>query len=235
MFRVAAAAVGETRVRLDGPEGHHAAVVRRLRTGEPICITDGAGARGVGVVDLVDRGGLEIAVSQWTQDTPERPRLVAVQALAKGGRDEAAVESMTEVGVDEIVVWSAARSIAKPTERTLPKWQTVADAASRQARRTWWPTVVGPLGLSDVVSKVGAADVALLLHESADTSLWGIDLAGSSELLVVIGPEGGITDEEARAMTDAGAHAVRLGSTVLRSSTAGVAALAAICSRTRWA
>lgn len=234
MFRVAAEAVGEDRVTLAGPEGHHAAVVRRLRVGEPICITDGVGARGVGVVDLVERGELHIAVSQWARDTPQGPRLVAVQALAKGGRDEAAVEAMTEVGVDEIVAWSASRSIAKPTDRTSSKWQATADAAARQSRRTWWPSVTGPLGLAEVVAMVAAADVALLLHERADTTLSDIELAGTSEVLVVVGPEGGITDEEVTAMTEAGARAVRLGSTVLRSSTAGVAALSAICARTRW-
>ncbi|MGN6474241.1 MAG: 16S rRNA (uracil(1498)-N(3))-methyltransferase [Mycobacteriales bacterium] len=235
MFRAPSGAPLVGHITLDGPEGHHAADVRRIRVGETIWLTDGAGARCEGVVDVVRRGGLDVTVTGVVEEPAPSPRLVAVQALAKGGRDEAAVAAMTEVGVDEIVAWSASRSIAKATERTAAKWQATADAAARQARRTWWPTVVGPLGLSDVVSKVAAADVALLLHESAEELFVDIDLAGVREVLIVVGPEGGITDDEALAMTDAGAHAVRLGSTVLRSSTAGVAALAAICSRTRWA
>jgi 16S rRNA (uracil1498-N3)-methyltransferase len=209
--------------------------VKRLRTGEQLWLTDGSGVRGVGVVDAVARGIVDIDVSGWAHDEMPTPRLVVAQALAKGGRDEAAVEAMTEVGVDEIIGWSAARSIAKWTDRTAAKWQSTADAASKQARRSWWPTITGPTTTSDLVERIKAVDVPVVLHESATGSLADVaDLDGAREILVVVGPEGGITDDELAAMTGAGARPVRLGPTVLRSSTAGVAALSAICARTRW-
>lgn len=235
MFRVLPEAVGSDLVTLDGPEGHHAADVRRLRIGEPLWLTDGSGTRGVGTVRAAQRGRLEVTVAEWIGDDAPSPALVAVQALAKGGRDEAAVEAMTEVGVDEIVGWAASRSIAKWTDRTAAKWQSTVDAAAKQARRSWWPEVTGPASTSDVVQRIGQTEVAIVLHESASGSLAEVDLAGAREVIVVVGPEGGISDDELDAMTAAGARAVRLGTSVLRSSTAGVAALSAVCARTRWA
>jgi 16S rRNA (uracil1498-N3)-methyltransferase len=160
--------------------------------------------------------------------------LVVVQALAKGGRDEDAVEAMTEVGVDDVVGWSASRSVAKWTERTGPKWQTTAGAAARQARRSWWPTVAGPLSTAEVATRLAAADLGLVLHEDATQSLASVAVPDSGEIVLVVGPEGGINDQELAAFSAAGAATVRLGETVLRSSTAGVAALSVVAARTRW-
>jgi 16S rRNA (uracil1498-N3)-methyltransferase len=234
MFRAPADAGGTGQITLDGPEGRHAADVRRLRRGESIWLTDGVGTRWEGVVDEVRRGGLDVAVERVVTEPRSVPRLVVFQALAKGGRDEAAVEAMTEVGVDEIVGWSASRSIAKWTDRTGAKWQSTIDAAAKQARRTWWPEAFGPATTADVATRVGTADVAVVLHESATDSLASIDLATANEVVVIVGPEGGISDEELDAMTVAGARVVRLGESVLRSSTAGVAALSVLLARTRW-
>jgi 16S rRNA (uracil1498-N3)-methyltransferase len=235
MFRVAPDVIGADRVTLDGPEGHHAADVRRLRVGEQLWLTDGSGARGWGTVQEAKRGQLEVAVSNWARDEVQPPRLVVFQALAKGGRDEAAVEAMTEVGVDEIIGWSASRSIAKWTDRSATKWRSTADAAAKQARRSWWPDVSGPASTTDVAARIATADVAIVLHEAASGSLTELALATAREVVLAIGPEGGISDDELELMIGAGACAVRLGDSVLRSSTAGVAALSAICARTRWA
>jgi 16S rRNA (uracil1498-N3)-methyltransferase len=234
MFRIGPDAVGADRVTLDGPEGHHASDVRRLRAGEGLWLTDGAGARGVGTVREVKRGQLEIDVSEWLLVERQSPRLVVFQAFAKGGRDEAAVESMTEVGVDEVVGWSASRSVAKWTDRTQAKWQSTAEAAAKQARRSWWPVVTGPVTTAEVATRVVGAGVAIVLHEAATGTLADIEPVAAGEVLVVVGPEGGIADDELAQLVEAGACPVRLGSTVLRSSTAGVAALSAICARTRW-
>lgn len=235
MFRAPSGAARTGRIVLDGPEGRHAADVRRLRRGEAIWLTDGAGTRWEGVVADVRRGGLDVELSGVVEEAASQPLLVVAQALAKGGRDEDAVESMTEVGVDEVIAWSASRSIAKWTERTAAKWQSTADTASKQARRSWWPVVTGPATTTDVAKRAGAAAVAIVLHEAATASLADIDLAGAADVLLVVGPEGGISDEELAELTVAGAVAARLGGNVLRSSTAGVAALSAICARTRWA
>lgn len=234
MFRAPAGAARSGLVTLDGPEGRHAADVRRLRVGEVIWLTDGVGSRWEGVVTEVRRGALDLDVKQAVAELQPSPRLVAVQALAKGGRDEAAIEAMTEVGVDEIVGWSASRSIAKWTDRTASKWQSTADAAAKQARRSWWPEIAGPAATVDLVSRVTAADCAVVLHESAEVSITEVELSTAHEIVVVIGPEGGIADDELTALTGAGAQPVKLGPTVLRSGTAGVVALAAICARTRW-
>jgi 16S rRNA (uracil1498-N3)-methyltransferase len=226
--------VGSERVTLDGPEGHHAADVRRLRVGETLWLTDGQGGRGKATVAAVRRGELDVVVTDWVTQPESQPRLVVVQALAKGGRDEDAVESMTEIGVDEVIGWSASRSVAKWTERTSARWQSTADAAARQSRRSWWPTITGPMSTADVVDRVGRAPLALVLHESATEPLPELEMPASGEVVVVVGPEGGISDEELAAFRAVGAYAVRLGDTVLRSSTAGVAALSAICAQTRW-
>ncbi|HVS68113.1 MAG TPA: 16S rRNA (uracil(1498)-N(3))-methyltransferase [Mycobacteriales bacterium] len=235
MFRVPSGAPRSGRVTLEGSEGRHAADVRRLRVGEPIWLTDGAGTRWEGAVGEVRRGALDVDVEHVVSEPAASPRLVAVQALAKGGRDEAAIEAMTEIGVDEVVAWSASRSIAKWTDRTAAKWQSTVDAAAKQARRSWWPQVSGPASTADVAARIRAADVALVLSEAAGRAIPTVDIAAAGEVLVVIGPEGGIADDELEALTAAGGQPVRLGANVLRSSTAGVAALAAICARTRWA
>ncbi|HWA65171.1 MAG TPA: 16S rRNA (uracil(1498)-N(3))-methyltransferase [Mycobacteriales bacterium] len=238
VFRVpdgTAGADGQGVLTLRGAEGHHAADVRRLRVGEPVWLTDGAGSRWECAVSGVRRGELDLAVGRVVHVPRPQPRLVVVQALAKGGRDEDAVEAMTEVGVDEILGWSASRSVAKWTDRTAGKWEATAAAAARQSRRTWWPTVAGPLSTAQVAARLMTASRALVLHESAVHPLT-VDAAAASgqEVVVVVGPEGGIADDELAAFAAAGAQPVRLGDAVLRSSTAGVAALAAICSQTRW-
>jgi len=234
VFRLDAVLAAGAVVTLDGPEGRHAADVRRLKPGEPICLTNGAGLRATGVVTDIRRGSLDIEVDAVETNPQPSPRLVVVQALAKGGRDEAAIEAMTEVGVDEVVGWSASRSIAKWTERTESKWQATIDAAAKQARRVWWPTVSGPASTPAVAERLGASSLGLVLHESATEPLAAVELPIAGEVVVVVGPEGGISDAELAALRAAGGRAVRLGDSVLRSSTAGVAALSVISARTRW-
>jgi 16S rRNA (uracil1498-N3)-methyltransferase len=162
-----------------------------------------------------------------------QPRLTVVQALARGGRDEQAVESMTEVGVDRVVGWEAARNVAHWTARTQAKWRATAHAAAKQSRRVWWPQVDGPMSTAEVESLCRSAALAVVLHGGAPEPLSRLAFP-AGDIVVVVGPEGGITDEELAVLAGGGARAVRLGESVLRSSTAGAAALAVICSRTRW-
>jgi 16S rRNA (uracil1498-N3)-methyltransferase len=160
--------------------------------------------------------------------------LTVVQALARGGRDEQAVEAMTEIGVDEVVGWSSERCIARWTDRTEAKWLATTRAAAKQSRRTWWPTVSGPATTEAVAERCRSADLAVVLHEDAENPLAGIPLPESGSIVVVVGPEGGITTRELAILQAAGASVVRLGDTVLRASTAGAAALAVLCASTRW-
>ncbi|MBV9486445.1 MAG: 16S rRNA (uracil(1498)-N(3))-methyltransferase [Frankiaceae bacterium] len=232
------ATVGDTaagdQIVLDGPEGHHAADVRRLFAGEAIDLTDGAGVMLHGVVAEARRGELTVDVTERVVQPAPTPWFTVVQALAKGGRDEDAVEAMTEVGVDQVVGWTASRSIAKWTDRTEPKWTATVQAAAKQSRRAWWPTVAGPASTADVAGRCEAASLAVVLHEAAAVPLASLSVPSHGEVVLVVGPEGGISDEELAAFTAAGAAAVRLGQTVLRSSTAGVAALSVLSAHSRW-
>jgi len=230
--------VGAT-VVVEGDEAHHAVAVRRLRVGESLVLTDGLGRSAVGEVASTGKRRLDVAVRETASDPEPAPAVTVVQALPKGDRGELAVEVLTEVGAARIVPWAASRSVAvwkgERAEKGLSKWRATAREAAKQARRTWHP-LVDPLASTDrVVDLVAAADLAVVLHEEATASLAGLEVPPAGSVLVVVGPEGGIAPEELAALTAAGAVSVRLGAEVLRTSTAGVAAVAALLSRTpRW-
>lgn len=230
--------VAGAEVEVTGDEAHHAVAVRRLRVGEEVVLTDGRGSRAVGTVGDTGKRRFTVRITQAEQLTRPSPRFTVVQALPKGDRGELAVEVMTEVGVDRVVPWAAARCVAvwrgERAVRSHAKWQATAREAAKQARRSWHPEVAPLASTDEVVDLVRSAPLALVLHEEGSTSLADIP-ALDSEVLLVVGPEGGLTEAEVATLTDAGAHVVRLGSEVLRTSTAGVAALSALMSRTpRW-
>ena len=228
-----------SRVWLDGPEGRHAATVRRLRVGEPVELTDGAGLLVRGDVVSVERDRVEVAVRDRVEVAEADPRVVVVQALPKGDRGERAVELMTEVGVDEVVPWAAARCVAawhgERGARALDKWRGAAREAAKQARRPWLPAVTALADTAAVVDRVQHADLAIVLHESASVALSDLVVPPTGQVVLVVGPEGGLTDDELDRLVGGGAHTVRLGPTVMRTSTAGVVAAAVVLSMTaRW-
>jgi len=223
-------------VLLTGPEGHHAATVRRLRTGEVVDVVDGLGTRATCVVTGVAKDLVRLDVTARSSEQAPAPRLVLAQALAKGDRGELAVELATEVGVDEIVPWTAARCVqqwhGERGERSLEKWRSTAREAAKQSRRAWWPVVSAPQRLAGLAALPGQL---LVLHASAAQPLTGIDLAADGDVVLIVGPEGGLTSDELDALVEAGAAVVRLGRSVLRTSTAGAAAAAVVSARTgRW-
>jgi 16S rRNA (uracil1498-N3)-methyltransferase len=238
VFLVDALPGGATAV-LDGAEGHHAATVRRLRPGEPLVLSDGAGGVADCVVIEPVAGGLRLAVTAVRRLDPPDPRFVLVQALPKGDRGELAVELAVELGVDLVVPWAAARSVVRwdgpRGQRALERWRSAARSAAKQSRRAWLPAVAAQATTREVAGLVGAAAGALVLHEAAAAALTSVPLPDGGDLVLVVGPEGGLDDAELAAFTGAGATAVRLGEPVLRTSTAGAAALAALSVRTgRW-
>lgn len=239
LFLVDALPDGPT-YQLGGAEGHHAADVARLRPGEGLLLGDGAGGLAECTVTATDRGRLDLRVDAVARQPVPRPWLVVAQALAKGDRGELAVQAMTEAGVDEIVPWTAARSVvrwrAERGARALARWRSVAREAGKQSRRARLPVVAEPTGTAGLAARLAAADGAYVLHEAASTPLATIPLpAAAGELLLVVGPEGGICDEELAAFAATGCRPVRLGHHVLRTSTAGVAALSVLNVRTdRW-
>lgn len=235
---LAAVGVGDT-VRLDGPEGRHAATVTRLAPGESLAVADGSGRLARGRVATVGRDELTLTVEDLAVEPEPQPRFTLVQALAKGDRDLLAIEVGTELGVDEVVPWAASRSVViwrgERAAKGQAKWERTVRTATKQARRARVPAVAPLADRRGVVERVARADLALVLHEEATEPLAGVDLPTTGEVLLVVGPEGGISPEETQAMVGAGARAVRLGSTVLRTSTAGAAAIALLSGRSRWA
>jgi 16S rRNA (uracil1498-N3)-methyltransferase len=224
---------------LTGTEGWHAAAVRRLRPGEPLCLVDGRGGLADCTVTAAERDQLRLTVDGRRRLPPPRPLLVVAQALAKGDRGELAVELMTELGVDVVLPWAASRSVVRwqgeRGSRALARWRSTARAAAKQCRRAWLPEVGDLHGTAEVGARIAAAAAAIVLHEAATAPLAALPLPADGELVVVVGPEGGISEAELAAFVAAGAEPARLGDTVLRTSTAGAAALAVLAVRTgRW-
>jgi 16S rRNA (uracil1498-N3)-methyltransferase len=234
---VAGATVGSA-VLLDGPEGRHAATVRRIGPGEQVMLTDGAGLRLTCDVVTAGKAELDLRVVEVGHEAEGQPRFVLVQALAKGDRDDQAVEAATELGVDEVVPWQAARSIVQwrgeRAEKARRKWEATVVAATKQSRRARTPVVAELATTRTLATRIGGAAAAYVLHEDATLSLAAQVLPTTGDVLVVVGPEGGITPEEIAAFEAAGAVTVRLGRSVLRSSSAGPAALAVLSAAGRW-
>ncbi|MFD0314933.1 16S rRNA (uracil(1498)-N(3))-methyltransferase [Streptomyces flavalbus] len=226
---------------LDGPEGRHAVSVKRLRPGEAVVLTDGRGRFTEGVVKAAE-GKDRLVVAELTavrEEPEEGPRITVVQALPKGDRGELAVETMTEVGVDAIVPWAAARCVTQwkgeRGAKALGKWRATAREAGKQSRRVRFPDVADAATSRQVASLLADADFAAVLHESGDAPLATAELPTEGDIVLVVGPEGGVSPDELALFTAAGARPYRLGRSVLRTSTAGTAATALLLGRTgRW-
>lgn len=231
-------AVGDE-VTVDGDEAHHAVAVRRLRVGERVVLTNGRGVAATGAVASTGKRVFVVGVDEVAHSEPPTPAVTVVQALPKGERGELAVEVLTEIGVARIVPWAAARSVAvwkgERAEKSLAKWRATAREAAKQARRSWFPEVGQLATTAEVVDLIGAAATAVVLHEDGGARLGDIDVDETGGLLLVVGPEGGLDAAEIAAFEAAGAVTVRLGAEVLRTSTAGLAAVSALLARTpRW-
>ncbi|MGV0814449.1 16S rRNA (uracil(1498)-N(3))-methyltransferase [Mycolicibacterium boenickei] len=234
---------GEVAV-VDGDEGFHASNVRRIRVGEHIDLSDGAGTLAHCVVEDTAKGRLSARVTEQLDVAAPRPAVTVVQALPKSDRSELAVELATEAGADAFLAWQASRCVARwegpKAEKGLRRWEAVVRSAARQSRRPHIPVVEGLVSTSTLTQRVTEAvaggAVVLALHESATEPLTELPLAQANSIILIVGPEGGISDEEIAALTGVGAQAVRLGPTVLRTSTAAAVALGAIGALTaRWA
>jgi 16S rRNA (uracil1498-N3)-methyltransferase len=239
LFLAGRAEVQRDVIVLSGAEGRHAAAVRRLRPGERADVGDGAGLVAQCVVTAHSGRGLELAVRARKGVPRPDPLITVVQAIPKGDRGELAVEEMTEVGVDRIMPWAAARCVpvwrAERGARSLDRWRVTAREAAKQSRRAWIPEVTGPASAADVARAITKAACAVVLEPGAAQSLGQLSPPESGDLVVIVGPEGGITDEENVTFRTAGATPRSLGPTVLRTSTAGTVAAAVLLSRSgRW-
>lgn len=223
------AVVGDI-VSLTGAEAKHAAVVRRLRVGEAVTIGDGAGVWLEGLVEDVSAVRVDVRITARQVADPSPSRIILVQALAKGDRDELAVQAACELGVDEIVPWQASRSISRwegaKAVKGRERWASIVREAAKQAHRAWVPRVTAPVSTAQLVERA-ASQRLLLLDPTAELRLSDLN-PDDRDIALVVGPEGGISDDELKRLTDAGAERVLLGDTVLRTSTAGPAAIAVL-------
>jgi 16S rRNA (uracil1498-N3)-methyltransferase len=241
VFLAAGLPVPGATVVLDGPEGRHAATVRRMRVGEQLMLSDGAGGLARCEVVTAHRGILELRVLLRRHELAPALRVTLAQALLKGDRGELAVELATEAGVDAVLPWKAERAVARwdagpRGARALERWRETIRQAAKQARRAVVPDVGAAVDTAELAVRCRSATVALVLHESAVEPLPSVALPGAGDVLLVVGPEGGITDAELAVLAAAGARSVRLGPQVLRASIAGAVALAAVGAlSSRWA
>ena len=216
---------------VDGDEGFHASTVRRMRVGEELDLSDGAGVLAHCVIEEAVKGRLTARVLSVSSVPASHPSVTVVQALPKSERSELAIELATEAGADAFVAWQSERCVARwdgtaKIEKGLRRWGSVARSAARQSRRPWVPSVSGPLCTAELVGSLSG--LVLVLHESATVPLRDIPVAQADSVTVIVGPEGGISDAEIEQFAAAGAMAVRLGPSVLRTSTAAAVALGAL-------
>lgn len=217
-------------VALTGAEAKHAAVVRRLRVGEAVTVGDGRGAWLSGIAEEVSPARVDIRISERTERPLPTPRVVLVQALAKGDRDELAVQAACELGIDEVVPWQASRSVSRwegpKAVKGRERWAAIVREAAKQAHRAWVPEVAAPVSTKQLAERATTQRV-LILDPTASARLSSIEPDGR-DIVLVVGPEGGVSDQELVQLVDAGAERVLLGETVLRTSTAGPAAIAVL-------
>jgi len=222
--------------RVAGDEARHAITVARLRVGERVAVGDGRGLIVEGTVSSTDGAVLSVAVDRVRREERPRPELWLAQALAKGDRDELAVQAATELGVSGVIPWAAERSVSRwqgaKAARGRERWQSIVREATKQAIRAWVPEVAA---LADTRTFCAFGGTILVLEPTASTALTAFPLGDLERITLVVGPEGGVSPRELAQLEESGAHLVRLGSEVLRTSTAGPAALAALNVRLeRW-
>jgi 16S rRNA (uracil1498-N3)-methyltransferase len=222
---------------LDGDEGRHAATVKRMREGEVIHLCDGQGSRAVATVVKVHKHSLDLTIDNFTFEEAPEPRFVVVQALAKGERAELAVEMLTEVGADAIIPWRAEHSIGKwdSVDKGLEKWRRTSRESAKQSRRAWIPEISNLQTTAQVCELMSQAQSVFVLHESADQALAACAIREQGTIMIVVGPEGGISPDELAAFSAAGARVVHMGASVMRTSTAGAIAVGGLLMRSqRW-
>lgn len=219
-------------IELAGTEARHAISVRRMRVGEAIQLSDGLGLRARGKVSAIFGQTMQIALTEVAQELAPAVELILIQALAKGDRDEMAVQAGTELGITEVVPWQADRSISRwdgaKVAKGVERWQTIAQEAAKQALRVFQPRVKNPVSSKELARSVAGFDLVLVLDPTSPRGLMSITLPAEGRVAIVVGPEGGITDAELELLEKAGAARVHLGTSILRTSTAGLAAISAL-------
>ena len=216
-----------SKIRIAGAEAKHAISVRRLQVGEAISVSDGQGQKARGKVSQLAKDFLELDVELVESIERPKPQLALVQALAKGDRDEMAVQACTELGIQTVIPWQSERSVSiwKPEKQDKHRlrWQTIAAEAAKQSLRPFIPEVEKVLGTSELIERLKQFDLTLVLDPTSTIPLTGVSILGHQSIAIVVGPEGGISPQELEQFRSSGLSLVGLGSGILRTSTAGVA------------
>lgn len=209
----------------DNEDAHHAVRVLRMAAGEVFMLADGTGAWSQVKAFAVKKKSIEVEViaSGFQEALPTT--ITVVQALPKSDRAKEAIELLTEAGVDRIVPWAASRSIGKASD----KFSVTAREASKQSRRLRIPEVTDIATTAQICEAIALSDLAIVFHESTDMKLSDcVSSHNVAHLLIIIGPEGGITPTEIEEFKAAGAKVALMGRPIVRSAHAGIAAVAAV-------
>lgn len=219
-------------LELSGPEAKHAVSVRRMRVGEAIQLTDTKGLRVRGQVESIAGNSLQVKVDSAVHEPVSKIQFSLIQALAKGDRDELAIQAATELGVSKVIPWESDRSISRwiglKEAKGVERWQTIVTEAAKQSLAVWFPVVEAPVKGTGVAALVSAFDLVLVLDPTAKQGLGAVAIPEQGSVALVVGPEGGISEPELEALEQSGAIRVNLGAPILRTSTAGVAAISGI-------
>lgn len=222
-------------IEVDGDEAHHGVNVLRLKTSEEVKISDGVGSWGVGTVSQINKKSFTVEISDRGFEPASKQRVVVVQAILKNDANKDAVDFLTQVGADEIIPWQSQHCIGKFDDKSLSKWQSAARESSRQSRRVRIPVISNVYSTESLISKITGLQNIFVLHESADNRLSQIEINQEANVILIVGPEGGLSEIEINAFVTAGAKIVRLGESVLRAANAGAAAASVVMSRTgKW-
>lgn len=219
-------------IQISGPEAKHAVQVRRMRIGEAIQLTDAMGLRVRGEVSSTDKNSLKVLVTSVENEPASNLHLTLVQALAKGDRDELAVQAATELGIATVVPWESDRSISRwigiKESKGVERWQSIVTEAAKQSLRVWHPKVESPVKGTEVAELTKSHDLVLVLEPTAQAGLASLAIPNHGRIALIVGPEGGISEDELEKLIAAGATPVNIGTSILRTSTAGIAAISAI-------
>lgn len=222
-------------IEVDGDEAHHGVNVLRLKNSEEVKISDGAGNWAIGKVSQLSKKSFTVEISTRGFDQAAKQRVVVVQAILKNDANKEAVDFLTQVGVDKIIFWQSQHSIGKIDNKSLSKWQNVARESSRQSRRTRIPLVTNIFSTEQLILKIKELQNVFVLHEAAENRLSRIEINQEVDVILIVGPEGGLSEIEVNTFKTAGAKVLRLGESVLRAANAGAAATSVVMSRTgKW-
>ncbi len=222
-------------IEVDGDEAHHGVNVLRLKQSEEVKISDGVGNWGVGKVSQINKKSFIVEISDRGFEATAKQRVIVVQAILKNDANKEAVDFLTQVGADEIIPWQSQHSIGKIDDKSLSKWQSTTRESSRQTRRVRIPVISNADSTESLISKIKGLQNIFVLHESAENRLSQIEINQEADVILIVGPEGGLSEIEVNTFVAAGAKVVRLGESVLRAANAGAAAVSVVMSRTgKW-